>query len=81
MSVVCVNVASFMKVAVLGGIVAAAPQLAEAKTSFSKSDLAAVGLEAADVSPAMQSSSFSISAVLPWMEQVREEAAKALAEM
>jgi hypothetical protein len=76
-----VNVACVLKVAAVAGIVAVAPQVAEAKTSFSQADLAAVELETTDVSPAMQASSFTIAAVLPWLERVRHEAAKALTEM
>ncbi|WP_434716376.1 hypothetical protein [Paraburkholderia sp. A3RO-2L] len=75
------KVASVLKVVGIAGGVAVAPQVAEAKTSFSQTDLAAVGLGAADVPAAMHASSFTIAAVLPWLEHVRSEAAKALTEM
>lgn len=76
-----VNVASVLRVAAITGAVAVAPQVVEAKTSFSQTDLAAVELESADVSPAMHAPSFTIAAVLPWLDRVRSEAAKALTEM
>ncbi|MFX1767978.1 hypothetical protein PWP93_36525 [Paraburkholderia sp. A1RI-2L] len=81
MSAVQVVKASVVKVAAITSVVAVGPQMAQAKTAFSQTDLAAVGLETADVPPSMQAASFTIAVVLPWLEHVRSEAAKALSEM
>lgn len=60
---------------------AGSPPAALTKAQFTRADLAAAGLESADVSVEMRGESFTIAAVLPWFEQVRRGAADALAEM
>lgn len=72
---------SVITAAVVSGVAVVAPQAAIAKATFTQADLMAVELDASDVSNDMHGASFSVSVVLPWFAQVRDDAAKALAEM
>jgi hypothetical protein len=73
---------SVLKAAVATGMGAvASSQAVVAKVEFTNADLSAVELEGSDVSAEMQGVSFGLSAVLPWFEAVRRDAASALAEM
>ena len=72
---------SIVRAAIAAGVLVANPEAAVAKVQFTSADLAAVELDPAQVSGDMQADSFSLSAVLPWFEVVRSQAAAALLEM